>query len=77
MGVVFGTETIPRELIAAKLNGNKYIEMTLAHEGPFGFDPVLEVTLSAADCGRYGLFYDRRIPRTLRPPKSYTIIRLK
>ena len=58
MGVVFGTETIPRELIAAKLNGNKYIEMTLAHEGPFGFDPVLEVTLSAADCGRYAnLFY--------------------
>lgn len=58
MGVTLGTENIPRELIAAILNGNKYIEFTLAHDGVFGFDPVLSISLNPENSGRYAnLFY--------------------
>ena len=58
MGVALGTKNIPQELIAAILNGNKYIEFTLAHDGLFGFDPVLSIALNPENSGRYAnLFY--------------------
>lgn len=58
MGVAIGTNNIPQELIEAILNGNKYLEITLAHDGAFGFAPVLRIALNPADCGRYAnLFY--------------------
>ncbi|MDE5598645.1 MAG: hypothetical protein K2J04_12565, partial [Lachnospiraceae bacterium] len=42
----------------AILNGNKYLEFTLAHEGEFGFNPVLCIALDPAYSGRYAnLFY--------------------
>ncbi|MCM1156726.1 MAG: SH3 domain-containing protein [Roseburia sp.] len=58
MGVTLGTEKVPRDLIAAILNGNKYMEVTLAHEGAFGFSPVLNIALNPENSGRYAnLFY--------------------
>ncbi len=58
MGITLSTKNIPTELIAAILNGNKYLEFTLAHEGEFGFSPVLCIALDPANCGRYAnLFY--------------------
>ena len=58
MGITLSTKNIPTELIAAILNGNKYLEFTLAHEGEFGFGPVLCINLDPANYGRYAnLFY--------------------
>ncbi|MCM1121463.1 MAG: Ig-like domain-containing protein [Eubacterium sp.] len=58
MGITFGTENIPTNLIAELLDGNKYLEFTLSHSGEFGFDPVLEVALDPVNSGRYAnLFY--------------------
>ena len=53
MGITLSTKNIPTELIAAILNGNKYLEFTLSHEGAFGFSPVLCITLDPAYSGRY------------------------
>jgi len=58
MGVILGTDRVPRELIAEILNGNKYIEITLAHDGAFDFEPILNVALNPENSGRYAnLFY--------------------
>lgn len=58
MGIAFRTENIPVELISKILDGNKYLEFTLAHDGEFGFDPVLDITFDLANIGRYAnLFY--------------------
>ncbi len=58
MGVKLGTDRVPRELIAEILNGNKYIEITLAHDGAFDFEPILNVALNPENSGRYAnLFY--------------------
>ena len=45
MGVTLGTENVPQELISTILNGNKYLEVTLAHQGAFGFEPVLHIAI--------------------------------
>lgn len=58
MGITFGANDIPIELIDEFADGNEYLQFTLAHDGPFGFDAILEVTLNPEDCGRYAnLFY--------------------
>ena len=58
MGVELGTNNVPRELISTILNGNKYLEITLAHQGEFGFEPVLNVALGKEYSGKYAnLFY--------------------
>ncbi|MCM1386929.1 MAG: hypothetical protein NC231_06355 [Bacillus sp. (in: Bacteria)] len=58
MGITLGTKNIPTELIAAILSGNKYLEFTLAHDGVFGFRPVLCIALDPIHSGRYAnLFY--------------------
>ena len=58
MGIELGTENIPADLIAAILNGNKYLEFTLYHDGLFGFGPVLNIALDPSNNGRYAnLFY--------------------
>ncbi len=58
MGVTLGTENIPQELISTILNGNKYLEVTLAHQGPFGFEPVLNIEIGKEYSGQYAnLFY--------------------
>ncbi|MDE7339430.1 MAG: Ig-like domain-containing protein [Lachnospiraceae bacterium] len=58
MGVELGTNNVPQELISTILNGNKYLEITLAHQGEFGFEPVLNVALGKEYSGKYAnLFY--------------------
>ncbi len=58
MGISLGTENVPTELIAAILDGNKYLEFTLTHDGPFGFQPTLRIAFDPANAGRYAnLFY--------------------
>ena len=58
MGVTLGTETVPKELISTILNGNKYLEVTLAHQGPFGFEAVLNIAIGKEYSGQYAnLFY--------------------
>lgn len=58
MGVELGTENVPTELIETILDGNKYMEFTLAHDGPFGFEPFLRIVLDPVYEGWYAnLFY--------------------
>lgn len=58
MGVTLGTESVPQELISTILNGNKYLEVTLAHQGTFGFEPVMNIALGKEYSGQYAnLFY--------------------
>lgn len=58
MGVTLGTNNVPQELISTILGGNKYLEITLAHQGEFGFEPVLNVALGKEYSGKYAnLFY--------------------
>lgn len=58
MGVTLGTNHVPQELISTILNGNKYLEITLAHQGTFGFGPVLNIALGKEYSGKYAnLFY--------------------
>ena len=58
MGITFGTDDIPMELLDGLADGNEYLQFTLAHDGPFAFEAVLEVTLNPEDCGKYAnLFY--------------------
>ncbi|MDE5931605.1 MAG: SH3 domain-containing protein, partial [Lachnospiraceae bacterium] len=58
MGVTVGTNNVPQELVSTILNGNKYLEITLAHQGEFGFEPVLNIALGKEYSGKYAnLFY--------------------
>ncbi len=58
MGIVFGIDKIPLELIDALAGGSEYLQFSLAHDGAFGFTCVLSVILNPKDCGRYAnLFY--------------------
>ena len=58
MGITFGANDIPMELIDGVADGNEYLQFTLAHDGPFGFDSVLNVEMDPENCGRYAnLFY--------------------
>ena len=58
MGVELGTDNVPQELISSILDGNKYLEITLAHQGEFAFEPVLNVALGKEYSGKYAnLFY--------------------
>lgn len=58
MGIALGTSNVPQELISTILDGNKYLEITLAHQGVFGFEPVLNIALGKEYSGKYAnLFY--------------------
>ena len=58
MGVALGTNSVPQKLISTILNGNKYLEIALAHQGEFGFEPVLNIALGKEYSGKYAnLFY--------------------
>ncbi|MCM1174904.1 MAG: Ig-like domain-containing protein [Blautia sp.] len=58
MGVEPGTDNVPQELISTVIDGNKYLEITLAHQGMFAFEPVLHIALGKEYSGKYAnLFY--------------------
>ena len=57
--VTVGSSEIPEEKLTELVEGEeKYVEMSLAHEGEFGFDAVLTISLENATPGEYAnLFY--------------------
>ena len=58
LGVTFGESGIPKEQLEILTENEKYIEMSLGHEGEFGFTIVLSVKLEDAEPGQYAnLFY--------------------
>lgn len=58
LGVAFGESRIPKERLAILTENEKYVEMSLAHEGEFGFTILLSVKLEDAQPGQYAnLFY--------------------
>ena len=58
MGIELGTENVPTQIIADILDGNKYLEFTLAHDGPFGFNSLLQIAIDPMYEGWYAnLFY--------------------
>lgn len=58
LGVTFGESRIPKDRLAILTENERYLEMSLAHEGEFGFTIVLSVKLEDAQPGQYAnLFY--------------------
>ncbi len=58
MGVSMVKGVISQELITAVAGERNYYEISLAHDGEFGFTAVLQIALNAEDIGRYAnLFY--------------------
>lgn len=58
MGIELGTENVPTQIIADMLDGNKYLEFTLAHDGPFAFRSLLQIAIDPMYEGWYAnLFY--------------------
>ena len=58
MGIELGTEHVPTQIIADILDGNKYLEFTLAHDGLFGFHSLLQIAIDPMYEGWYAnLFY--------------------
>ena len=58
MGIELGTEHVPTQMIADILDGNKYLEFTLAHDGPFDFRSLLQIAIDPMYEGWYAnLFY--------------------
>ena len=58
LGVTFGESGIPKEQLEILTENEKYLEMSLGHEGEFGFTIVLSVKLEDAEPGQYAnLFY--------------------
>ena len=58
LGVTFGNSRIPKEKLAILTENEKYVEMSLTHEGEFGFTIVLSIKLEEAQPGQYAnLFY--------------------
>ena len=58
MGIELGSEHVPTQVIADILDGNKYLEFTLAHDGPFGFNSLLQIAIDPMYEGWYAnLFY--------------------
>ncbi|MDO4303011.1 MAG: hypothetical protein Q4D94_03780, partial [Bacillota bacterium] len=56
--VTMGNSNIPKEKKDALTEGESYVELSLAHDGAFGFAAVLRVTLEEAQSGQYAnLFY--------------------
>ena len=56
--VTLGSSQIPGDRLAILAGEESYVEMTLEHEGAFGFSALLSVELDGAWAGRYAnLFY--------------------
>ncbi len=58
-GVTLGESEIPSQKVTELLaEESRYVEMSLAHEGAFGFDAILTIKLEEAKAGEYAnLFY--------------------
>ena len=57
LGVTVGKSSIPADKIKALAGDNKTIELSLAHDGAFGFDATLRVNVGAENSGKYANLY--------------------
>ena len=57
LGVTVGKSSIPADKIKALAGDNKTIELSLAHDGAFGFDAILRVNVGAENSGKYANLY--------------------
>lgn len=57
-GVTIGKSNIPKAKTDALTEGEDYVELSLAHDGGFGFTVILSISLEGAEPGQYAnLFY--------------------
>ena len=57
LGVTIGKSSIPADKIKALAGDNKTIELSLAHDGAFGFDATLRINVGAENSGKYANLY--------------------
>lgn len=57
LGVTVGKSSIPADKIKALAGDNKTIELSLAHDGAFGFDATLRINVGAENSGKYANLY--------------------
>lgn len=57
LGVTVGKSSIPADKIKALAGDNKTIELSLAHDGAFGFDATLRINVGAENNGKYANLY--------------------
>lgn len=57
LGVTIGSSSIPADKIKALAGDNKTIEISLAHDGAFGFDAKLILNIGAENSGKYANLY--------------------
>ena len=57
LGVTMGTDTIPADLINALTGETGAVQLTLAHDGPFGFTMTLTAPLGAEYAGLWANLY--------------------
>lgn len=56
--VTVGSQNIPQELVGSIAQDAEYVEISLTHDGAFGFDATLSIDLDNGTPGQYGnLFY--------------------
>ncbi len=55
--VTFDTKNIPDQLISKTAGNDKFREISLAHDGEFGFKAELEISLGKENEGKYGNLY--------------------
>ena len=55
--VTMGTSEIPANLVDAVAGDNPVVELSLAHDGDFGFDAVLSLQIEEGLPGQYGNLY--------------------
>lgn len=65
-GVTKGTKKIPADVISEVSGGNTVIQLSLAHNGEFGFDAVMSINLGSKYNGMYAnLYYYNKNANTL------------
>ena len=57
LSVAVGSENIPADLNGEVTKDSEYVEISLTHDGSFGFDATLTIHLDAGNTGQYGNLY--------------------
>lgn len=57
LGVTIDANAVDKELVDKLANGDKTIQISLAHNGEFGFEAVLHLDLGAENTGKYANLY--------------------
>ena len=57
MGVVINSNSIPSNLVQKVAGGKTHMQISLNHDGEFGFDAVLTLYVGVGNAGRYARLY--------------------